>query len=119
MLSDVITINIDRDSLVKPYVTKFLLGFNQDNFLKRLLELGEDWLEENKVFAVLFDNTPPDQIESMKNYSEVLKYFPKSNRVVNKGVYIGNIKGDPYQIALSILGLNAHPHDFEIVEVVN
>lgn len=88
---EILTVDIDLTTKVE-YIPKVIIFFNHkwliDNYTAR-------WLEDNKVFAFCFDTTPPDLIDSMRDYQELVDAFPDSNRVPEKSFYIGNYdKGD-------------------------
>lgn len=72
------------------HTCKVIVGTDQDKFLARLLELGEGYLEDNRIFAVLFDVTQLQDIWDMKSYSEVTNHFPNSSRIPSEAFYIGN-----------------------------
>jgi hypothetical protein len=105
-VDDILQITITRDTPCPiSYECKVIVGFDQERFLKRLLELGEDYLEENRTFAVLFDTTPLETVYTdMLDYKEVLNHFPDSNRVLGKAMYIGNFnKEDHAELVDNIL----------------
>jgi hypothetical protein len=115
-LDDIVTITIpcERDT----YRPKVLIAFDQDKFIERIKKLGELYLEENKIFAICFDVTPIDQLETMKNYKEVIDQFPKSNRIPSKAFYIGNIrKEDQISVAKKIVGTWLGDN-YELVEII-
>lgn len=110
MINDIVQIPID-------WTCKVIVGTDHDKFLARLLELGEDYLEQNKIFAMLFDTTPLSEIETMKSYEDIIKHFPKSNRVSDKALYIGNYdKRDHRSIIEQVLAINLIK--YEIVEFI-
>jgi hypothetical protein len=83
-ISDVVSIPLN-------YKHKILVGLDHDKFLNRLVELGHDYLEGNKIYAHLFDTIPEDRVlTDMKNYYDILKQFPNTTRIASKAIYIGN-----------------------------
>ena len=80
----------DVTNMPTGYTHKVIVGTNHDKFLARLLELGEDYLEANRIFALFFVVTPPSEIENMKDYGEIIKHFPYSHRVCSTAKYVGN-----------------------------
>lgn len=115
---NIITVDFVRRKPVKPYTVKFLISLDQDKFLSRLLELGDMWLESNKIFAICFDITPPDQLELMKDYYEVIKHFPHSSRIAGQKAYIGSFAGQYELVVNEILRISSSPYNYEIVEFI-
>lgn len=112
-------IKIERAEIVLEHKVKWLIGLNQDTFLKRLLELGADYLEDNKIFAMCFDTTHPDLLDEMKDYDEVIKAFPSSPRVAGNKFYLGNYsQADYLSVINELLEVWSEPHKYEIVEWV-
>jgi len=120
MLDDVIQVYIERAHKVLPSKAKILVGLDHDKFLSRLLELGNDYLEETKTFAFLFDTTPQDLIMSeMKDYKDIINNFPNSNRIADRALYIGNYyEQDWISIVNQCLSGWFGTDDYEIVEWV-
>lgn len=86
MINNIVDINLDLDHTVK-----WLVAFNHDWMIKTIEFLGgEQYLEDNQIFAVCFDTTPKDKIGKMRSYREVLDKYPNSNRVASKAFYIGD-----------------------------
>lgn len=103
---------------IKLSPAKVLIGFDHDRFLARLIELGDDYLEENRIFCFLFDTTPQDKIISdMKSYEEIIDAFPDSNRVANKALYIGNYAKEDWE-GLANQCLSGWMGNYEIMEIV-
>lgn len=108
-----------RDSIqIKLSPARVLIGFDHDRFLIRLTELGGCYLEENKIFCILFDTTPQDRIISdMKDYKEIIDAFPNSHRVASKALYIGNYAEEDWEGVASQC-LSGWFGEYEIVEMI-
>lgn len=90
--SNIVTVE-GLDFTPRPYKVKWLVAFNQDWLIKTIESLGgEQYLEHNQIFAICFDTTPLDKLESMKDYIEVIDKYPNSSRVLDRKWYIGNFE---------------------------
>lgn len=114
-LDDVVTVEIERTTFCQDYKLPIIIGFDQDKFLVRLLELGHDYFNINRVYALLFDITPVNKIKiDMKNYKEVVDQFP-NDRLYPYAFYIGNYKEEDHMhIVNQLMEINKHT----IIEVI-
>lgn len=112
LIDNVITINIDREPFLG---LPLVVGFDHDRFLERLLELGHDYFNSTRTYALLLDTTPVDLIVSeMKDYKEIIDAFP-NDRVYPKALYIGNYKREEWwNIAEQVAKVWGH----KIIEVI-
>jgi len=118
MINDIVTVDISRHYPFEQSPAKVLVGLGHAKFLNRLIELGEDFLEENKIFCILFDTTPQDRIISdMKSYKEIADAFPKSSRIADHALYIGNYAEKDWESIVNQC-LSGWFGDYEIVELL-
>ena len=122
VFDDILTVEIDRNMIIPPkYKSRVFIDFDHDSFKNKLLNVGGDWLEQTKTFAILFDTTPPDKIISdMKDYKEIVDLFPDSYRVKGKALYIGNYRHQDWNsIAKQCLDGWFGIGKYEIVEIAD
>lgn len=111
-IDKVITVNMDREPFLG---LPLIIGFDHDRFLARLLELGHDYFNSNRTYALLLDTTPVDLIISeMKDYKEIREAFP-NDRVYGKALYIGNYRKEDW---ISIAEQVASGWGHKIIEVI-
>jgi len=109
IVDDIIQVKIE---LSNPPI---IVGLDHDKFKARLLELGHEYFNNNKTYAILFDTTPPELIISeMKNYKDITEAFP-NDRVFGKACYIGNYREED---RMSLIEKILTSWGFEIIEVV-
>lgn len=115
MVNEIPVIYIQRDYKVKEYKPSVIIGFNHDKFLTRLLELGHEYFDTNKVYAALFDVTPVDKIDTeLKDYKEIIEKFP-NDRVFGNSFYIGDFNKKDH---ISIVNQTVDTWGLEIIEVI-
>lgn len=99
------------------YTCKVIVGTDHDKFLARLLEVGEVYLENNKIFTMFFDVTPLSEIGTVRDYGEIVKHFPSSNRVLAKAFYVGNYSEEDQMIIINEV-LKGNLIKYDIVEFI-
>jgi hypothetical protein len=116
-LDDIVQIEITRDEPFE-YKAKVIVGYDHQLFLNRLLDLGEQYLEDNKIWAILFDPTPDDNMLSdLRDYKEILYKFTNYPRLFGKAFYLGHHKKEDHMRVIDHV-LSTFLQDYEIVEFI-
>ena len=79
-------VEVDLTNIVKPYKPKVIVFFNHSYLVNKYTE---EYLEENKLFAVCFNTTQRSQMHLIRNYQDVIDKYQNSNRVLGTQFYIG------------------------------
>jgi len=104
---------VDISYIVEPIKHKVIIFFNHSFLINNYTE---DYLEQNKLFAICFDTTPLKNLKDMRNYQEILNIFPNSSRVLGKCFYIGNYKEKDFNELISIQLHSLFQGSYEVIK---
>jgi len=88
MLPTIEKVVVDNSDYNRSYLPKVVV-FKTNKFL--LDRYTPQYLEDNKIFALCFDCTPIEDLDSMEDYNELLKYYPNSCRLPTQKYYVGDL----------------------------